>query len=77
MIVIAINIYVTLRVVKSRAFSSVQKITISILIWVIPIVGAGIVYSFIASDDDPKGPNTGSFGGGTNASGVGAEPGGD
>ena len=77
MVIVLVNVFVTSRVVNSKAFSVNQKIVLYVLIWVIPVVGAGIVYSFISSDDGPKGSNKGRFGGGSGNGGIGSESGGD
>jgi len=54
--VIILNIYVTIRVWRKSDFEKFQKIAQSIIIWVIPIIGALVILAFIKSDETPKGP---------------------
>ena len=45
--------YVTIRVVRSKSYTPKQKWRKSLLIWLVPFVGAAITLASLASDRDP------------------------
>jgi hypothetical protein len=45
------QIYVTVRVVRSRVYEPKQKVWQAQLIWLLPIVGAGLVFSILQEED--------------------------
>jgi len=48
--------YVTIRVVRHKAYSSAQKRRQLLLIWLVPFIGAAIALAVLATDD--KRPRT-------------------
>lgn len=62
------NIVVSAVAIKRQSFSLLQKVALVVVIWLLPVIGAGIVYAFLKSDDDPKGPDKPHFGGGHSGS---------
>lgn len=54
--VIVFNIYVTVRVLLKTEFNQFQKIVQNVIIWIIPILGALLIFFFIRDDEKPKGP---------------------
>ena len=56
LIVITLNVYAMLRVSRKNNLEKFQKITQSAIIWVVPIIGALFILSFIKEDETPKGP---------------------
>ena len=56
LIVIILNVYATLRVSRKDDFEKFQKIAQSAIIWLVPIIGALFILSFIKADETPKGP---------------------
>jgi len=53
---IVINIYVSMTVSKCDSLGVFQKVAQTIVIWLIPIIGAIIIFSFITSYDKPNPP---------------------
>ena len=51
----AFNSYVNIKLVRSEVFERFQKIAQSILIWLLPIIGAAVVL-YIIKDNDRKPP---------------------
>ena len=56
-VVIILNSYVTLRVWRKSDFEIFQKIAQSFIIWLIPIIGALFILTFMKSDEIRKGPD--------------------
>lgn len=48
---VAFQIWLTSRVFRSRLYERKQKIWQAQLIWLVPILGAGIVFSILQEDD--------------------------
>lgn len=67
------NIFVNLRLLLSPLFSRFQKISLSIIIWVLPVLGGAFVY-YLETDTDrdppPPGAGPGSNYGGDSMAGV-------
>ena len=55
-VLIIINIYVSFRLLKCDSLEVFQKGAQTIVIWLIPIIGAIIIYSFVSSYDKPNPP---------------------
>lgn len=55
-ILILSNSYVSYRVLKSDSFEAFQKVTQLLIVWLIPIIGAIVVFAFISSDEKPNRP---------------------
>ena len=66
-LVLAFNILVTLKLLRKEEFDKKQKIRQAIIIWILPLLGAAIIYAFLRSEDEPRGPDEPPFGGGSNA----------
>jgi hypothetical protein len=49
--VIAFQIHLTVRVFRSRMYERKQKVWQAQLIWLLPIVGAGLVFTILQEDD--------------------------
>lgn len=43
--------YVTVRVIRSRMYEPRQKVWQAQLIWLLPIIGAGLVFTILQEDD--------------------------
>jgi hypothetical protein len=56
-VLVAYQAYVTLRVTRSNAFTTAQKLLQACLIWLLPFVGAAIVHSVLATDSPPSVPD--------------------
>lgn len=69
LIVVIINLAVTVKVVKSMFFTKTQKSLQIVLVWILPIIGALLIYFFHKDDETPKGPRKPPFGGGYGESG--------
>lgn len=52
------QVWLTVRVWKSSSFERSQKMLQSKVIWLLPIVGAVLVYSMMPEEDKPRRPNT-------------------
>ena len=48
---ISFQIWLTLRVFRSRLYERKQKIWQAQLIWLVPVLGAGLVFSILQEDD--------------------------
>jgi hypothetical protein len=48
---IAFQIWLTARVFRSRLYERKQKIWQAQLIWLLPVIGAGLVFSILQEDD--------------------------
>lgn len=48
---ITFQVWLTARVFKSRLYEKKQKIWQAQLIWLVPIIGAGLVFSILQEDD--------------------------
>jgi hypothetical protein len=47
-VIVAFQLYVTLRLLRFEGYTGVQKLVQLILVWMIPLVGALVVYSVMA-----------------------------
>jgi hypothetical protein len=48
---LAFQAYVTFRVFRSRIYERKQKIWQTQLIWLLPVIGAGLVFSILQEED--------------------------
>ncbi len=48
---LAFQVYVTVRVFRSRVYEPKQKIWQAQLVWLLPIVGAGLVFTLLQEED--------------------------
>lgn len=48
---VAFQIWLTARVFRSRLYERKQKIWQAQLIWLLPVIGAGLVFSILQEDD--------------------------
>jgi hypothetical protein len=55
---LAVQIWLTVRVWKSPSYERSQKVLQSKLIWLLPVVGAVLVFSLMPDEDDPPRPRT-------------------
>ncbi|WP_437627677.1 hypothetical protein [Sorangium sp. So ce1151] len=52
--VVAFQIYVTVRVFRSRVYEPKQKVWQAQLVWLLPIIGAGLVFSILQEEDKSR-----------------------
>jgi hypothetical protein len=55
---VGFQIWLTRRVWKSRSFERSQKILQSKVIWLLPVIGAVLVFSMMPEEDEPRRQNT-------------------
>lgn len=55
---VVFQVWVTLRVWRIDWFERTEKIAQSKLIWLLPILGAVMVYSVITDEDESQGPSS-------------------
>ena len=55
-IVLGYQLYVTLRVARATEYSQKQKIIQTILIWVLPVLGAGLCHAVLYTTTDRSQP---------------------
>lgn len=55
---VALCVWLTVRVWRSKSFERSQKLLQSKLIWLLPVIGAVLVYSLMPEDDDYARPKT-------------------
>ncbi|XXX82303.1 hypothetical protein WMF30_26445 [Sorangium sp. So ce134] len=48
---LAFQIYVTVRVFRSRVYETKQKVWQAQLVWLLPIIGAGLVFTILQEED--------------------------
>ncbi|XYI03491.1 hypothetical protein ACMHYB_28455 [Sorangium sp. So ce1128] len=48
---LAFQVYVTVRVFRSRVYEPKQKVWQAQLVWLLPIIGAGLVFSILQEED--------------------------
>ena len=65
-ILLILNVAVSLKVALSKFLTGMQKLLQGAIIWLLPFLGAIIVYLVHRSNDDPRGPAEPPFGGGAN-----------
>lgn len=58
LVAVAFQVWVTLRLWRIDWFERTEKVAQSKLIWLLPILGAVMVYSVIADEDEPRGPTS-------------------
>ncbi|HTN85180.1 MAG TPA: hypothetical protein VL242_15885 [Sorangium sp.] len=51
---LAFQIYVTVRVFRSRVYEPKQKVYQAQLVWLLPIIGAGLVFSILQEEDKSR-----------------------
>ncbi len=51
---VAFQVWLTVRIWKNRFYERSQKVLQSQLIWLLPVVGAVLVYSLMPEEEDPK-----------------------
>lgn len=49
--ILAFQVYLTVRVFRSRMYERKQKVWQAQLIWLVPIIGAGLVFTILQEDD--------------------------
>ncbi|KYF65802.1 hypothetical protein [Sorangium cellulosum] len=52
--VLAFQVYVTVRVFRSRVYEPKQKVYQAQLVWLLPIIGAGLVFSILQEEDKSR-----------------------
>lgn len=52
------QVWVTVRLWRTDWFERAEKVAQSKLIWLLPILGAVMVYSVITDEEDPQGPTS-------------------
>jgi hypothetical protein len=52
--VVAFQVYLTVRVFRSRMYEQKQKVWQAQLIWLLPIIGAGLVFTMLQEDDQAE-----------------------
>ena len=55
-IAILLNAYATIRIWRKEEFTKFQKGAQSLIVWLIPFIGALFILAFIKDDETPKGP---------------------
>ncbi len=50
------QLVVTVRVWRSDWFSRPQKVALSVLVWLVPVLGAAVAYAALRHDDDVSRP---------------------
>ena len=63
---LAFNIYVNIKLLTSSLFNKFQKIAQSIIIWVLPLLGAMLILYLVKDTDKGPPPPSKPFGGGDN-----------
>ncbi|EYF07607.1 hypothetical protein [Chondromyces apiculatus] len=51
LVIVAFQLYLTVRVFRSSMYEQKQKVWQAQLIWLVPIIGAGLVFSILQEDD--------------------------
>jgi hypothetical protein len=64
LVLLVLNVLVTLKVTLARTVTGVQKVLQALLVWLVPFLGAIVVYLVHRSDSQPRGPAEPPFGGG-------------
>ena len=65
-LILVVNCFVSVVVLRDSGITSVQKLLQLLVIWILPLLGAVVVYLVHRSDDEPRGPAEPPFGGGAN-----------
>ena len=65
-IIATINIVINLLLLKRSEFKGTQLFLQSLIIWLLPIIGAAIIWTFIKEMDNKSEPSKPPFGGGDN-----------
>jgi hypothetical protein len=55
---ISFQIWLTVRVHRSKLYEPKQKLWQTQLIWLLPIIGAGLVFSILQEDERAQRPNS-------------------
>jgi hypothetical protein len=58
LLALVFQVWVTVRLWRVDWFERAEKIAQSKLIWLLPILGAVMVYSMIVDEDEPPGPTS-------------------
>jgi hypothetical protein len=61
---VLLNVMVSLKVVLAKTPTGTQKILQGALVWLVPVLGAILVYLVHRSDNEPRGPAEPPLGGG-------------
>lgn len=56
--VVAFQVWLTVRVHRSKLYERKQKIWQTQLIWLLPVIGAGLVFSILQEDDRAQRPSS-------------------
>ncbi|MBK8254508.1 MAG: hypothetical protein IPK82_17800 [Polyangiaceae bacterium] len=54
--VIAFQVWLTVRVARSKLYERKQKVWQAQLIWLLPVIGAGLVFSILQEDERAQVP---------------------
>ena len=54
--IVLINFSVTYKVIINDSLEKFQKVAFSFIVWIIPLIGAFGILTFIKNDETPKGP---------------------
>jgi len=55
---VSFQIWLTVRVLRSKLYEQKQKLWQAQLIWLVPIVGAGLVFSILQEDERAQRPSS-------------------
>ncbi len=56
--VLAFQVWLTVRVHKSKLYEPTQKVWQTQLIWLLPVIGAGLVFSILHEDEQANRPSS-------------------
>lgn len=56
--VVAFQVWLTVRVHRSKLYEPKQKVWQTQLIWLLPVIGAGLVFSILNEDDKAQRPSS-------------------
>ena len=56
--VVAFQVWLTVRVHRSKLYEPKQKVWQTQLIWLLPIIGAGLVFSILQEDEKAQRPSS-------------------
>ncbi len=65
-LILVVNCLVCVVVLRNSGITAVQKLLQLLVIWILPLLGAVVVYLVHRSDNEPRGPTEPPFGGGAN-----------
>lgn len=65
-LLLVLDCFVSVLILRDSGITSMQKLLQLLVIWLLPLLGAVVVYLVHRSDDEPRGPAEPPFGGGAN-----------